>query len=129
MLIEITEISIPSDISEIKDFAFNGCNNLAHINIPGSVTAIEPMAFRGCSSLTTITIPNGVTNIGMYAFQKCSKLSSIYCQPTTPPVCGEDVFINNAANQVIYVPTASADAYKTAPIWSQYANAILGYQF
>lgn len=125
----IAHINIPDGITTIKHSTFSGCNNLANINIPGSVTAIEPMAFRGCSSLTTITIPNGVTNIGMYAFQKCSKLSSVYCQPTTPPVCGEDVFINNAANQVIYVPTASADAYKTAPIWSQYANAILDYQF
>ena len=71
---EVAEITIPSDISKIKDYTFNGCSSLTSITIPDSVTSIGSYAFNGCSSLTSITIGNSVTSIGDYAFCYCSSL-------------------------------------------------------
>ena len=76
-----------------------------------------------------------VTTIGDYAFLYCSGLTSVYCKATTPPtaVLSDDgywyTFDYNAYGQIIYVPTESVDAYKSATGWSSYADAIFGYEF
>ena len=74
---EIKDLVIPNDITEIKNYAFNGCSGLTSITIPNSVNEIGNMAFYGCTGLTSITIPNSVTSIGSYAFRDCSGLTSI----------------------------------------------------
>ncbi len=59
------------------------------------------------------------------AFADCSALKEVYCEPTTPPSGGFDMFDNNASGRKIYVPTASVDAYKAADGWKEYADAIV----
>ena len=148
----LTSITIPEGVTEIRAEAFSKCSSLASINIPNGVTLIGGSAFSKCSSLTSITIPEGVTEIGSEAFYKCSGLTSItipdsvtsigyyafygcsslaevYCKPTTPPAGGDNMFYNNASGRKIYVPTDSVEAYKTAEGWSEYADAIVGYDF
>ena len=39
------------------------------------------------------------------------------------------MFYNNAYGRKIYVPMESVDAYKSAEWWSEYADAIEGYNF
>ena len=74
---ELTDITIPSDITEIKKHAFHGCTSLKSVTIPDSVTSIGGSAFENCTSLTSVTIPNSVTEIGARAFQNCTSLTSI----------------------------------------------------
>ena len=100
----ITKLTIPSDITEIKNFAF-----------------------YGCTSLTSVTIPDSVTSIGQYAFYNCSSLTEVYCKPTTPPTAATDDYMPIGCT--IYVPTASVEVYKTADGWSVYADYIVGYDF
>ena len=57
--------------------AFYGCGNLTNITLPNNITSIENMAFLGCSSLMSITIPEGVTNMGDSIFSGCSSLQNI----------------------------------------------------
>jgi hypothetical protein len=75
---EMTRISIPSSITNIDYYAFEGCIGLTGVTIPDSVTSIGERAFYGCRGLTSITIPNGVTSIGNYAFDSCNSLSSVF---------------------------------------------------
>ena len=126
---ELSQISIPSGITEIKPYTFSRCRSLTSVTIPNSVTSIGESAFSYCSSLTSVTIPNSVTSIGRYAFYYCSSLTSVYCKPTTPPTGKNYMFDGNASDRKIYVPTASVDAYKVAEYWSGYARAIYGYDF
>jgi len=44
-------------VTEINDFAFQGCNSLTDVTIPSSVTSIGQYAFTGCNGLQSITIP------------------------------------------------------------------------
>ena len=74
---EVTNLTIPSDITSIKQYAFYNCKGLTSITIPDSVTSIRNEAFSDCSSLTSVTIPNSVTSIGVWAFNDCSCLTSI----------------------------------------------------
>ena len=74
---EATDIIIPSDITEIKNYAFYGCSSLTTITIPDSVTEIGQQAFSNCTSLTSVTIGKRVTSIGNFAFYYCTSLTSV----------------------------------------------------
>lgn len=50
---------------------------VTEISTPSNLTDIRSYTFYGCSGITSITIPNGVTSIGQGAFQSCSGVTSI----------------------------------------------------
>ena len=68
----VTELTIPSDITEIHSYIFCNCYSLTSVTIPDGVTQIGKGAFSGCSRLTSFTISNSVTEIKSYAFQSCT---------------------------------------------------------
>ena len=70
----VTKLTIPSDITEIKDYAFYNCESLTSVTIHDGVTKIGANAFNGCVGLTSVTIPNSVTEIGDRAFDRCNGL-------------------------------------------------------
>ena len=72
-----TELTLPTGITEIYQYAFVDCSALTSVTIPDSVTSIGESAFVGCSGLTSVTIGSGVTSIGQYAFSGCSGLTSV----------------------------------------------------
>lgn len=144
---EVTEITIPSDISQIKNNTFCGCKSLtsviipdsvtrigwdafamctslANITIPDGITVIEHSTFFGCTSLTNITIPDSVTSIKYGAFRGCTSLQEVNCKATTPPTGGSEMFDENASGRKIYVPIGSGEAYKAKEYWSDYADYI-----
>ena len=124
-----TEYTTPNSVTTIGDSAFRSCDSLTSVTIPDSVTTIGNYAFKYCDSLTSVTIGDSVTTIGYEAFYCCSKLKYVYSKPTTPPsIMGSDVFYGTNI-QVIYVPTGSVKAYKTANYWKNYADKIQGYDF
>ena len=129
----LTSVTIGDSVTKIGERTFSGCSSLTSITIPDSVTTIGDSAFVGCSSLTSITIPDSVTTIGWYAFYGCISLTSVYCKAITPPAAtlygGWEAFDNNASGRTIYVPMESVEAYKSASGWSDYADAIIGYNF
>ena len=74
---EITELTIPSDITTIKDYAFYNCSSLTSVTIPDSVTSIGSNAFSACGNLSNVTIGNSVETIGYKAFSSCGNLSNV----------------------------------------------------
>lgn len=66
---EITTVNFeePSNVQTIGNSAFSGCTGISQISIPSSVTQIGSGAFWGNSNLTTV-IFNGLTQIGVDAF-------------------------------------------------------------
>lgn len=73
----ITDISIPSSITNIAWGSFYSCANLTNITIPDNVTLLEGSAFRECSSLRDVTIGNGVMSISDLTFYACINLSDV----------------------------------------------------
>ena len=98
--------------------------------IPSDITEIKPYAFYSCKSLTSVTIPESVTAIGNYAFRGCSSLTSVYCKAVTPPTGAAYMFnwYSDAPNLKIYVPAASVSEYKKGT-WSNFKSLIVGYDF
>ena len=73
----VKAFTIPSSVTSIGVFAFDGCTSLQSITIPNSVTSIGDSAFDGCTSLQSITIPNSVASIGVGICASCTKLKQI----------------------------------------------------
>lgn len=80
---------IPSNITDIGNYAFVYCDSLKFIAIPNSVTTIGEAAFAECKSLESIIIPNSVTTLGYGAFIGCSSLSSITLPNSISSIDGE----------------------------------------
>ena len=74
---QLTEFTIPDNVTSIGKLAFSECTSLQSIAIPNSVTTIDEGAFYECTALSSITIPDGVTSIGKQAFSHCTSLTSI----------------------------------------------------
>ncbi len=73
---EVTEVSIPSSITAISDYAFYYCKSIRYITIPDSVTSIGSHAFAS-TYVGSIKIPDSVTYIGDYAFYDCYSLKTV----------------------------------------------------
>lgn len=123
----LKKVSILSNLSSITNYFCSNCFELQSITIPSSVTSIGNSAFFNNYSLKTLTIPSGVTNIAAQAFSTCYAMEEYHFLPTTPPtLANTNVFSNIQSGAVIYVPSASLEAYQTADVWSTYASYMQG---
>ena len=84
--------------------------------------------FRGHTALVNLTFGTKVDKIPAESFYDCNGLEEIHARPITPPVCtGGNVFKNvNKVTTYLYVPTASVDLYKAAPVWMDFYDNIRG---
>ena len=71
----ISQVIIPSGVTNIGAYAFAGYTSLTQATIAGSVESIGAYAFYECTGLSEITIPDSVTAIGSHAFYNCTKLA------------------------------------------------------
>ena len=97
--------------------------NLVSVEIGDCVTTIKTAALQRCTNLTNITIGSGITNMAAYAISYNYNTTSLTINATTPPII-DPSSLYSTNNCQIYVPNGSVDAYKSAPIWSQYASRI-----
>lgn len=82
---ELTEITIPSSITQINEYALSGASAITSITIPTSVTSIGYYAFSNCSAMQRIFIPRNVTKIESYSFNMWMKSAVIYCEVDSKP--------------------------------------------
>ena len=73
----LTSVTLGDGIKMIGPYTFIGCSNLTEVIIPTSVTNINEAAFRECRGLKTIVLPSGLVSIGTEAFRGCSAISSL----------------------------------------------------
>ena len=73
----LTSISLPDNVTSIGDHAFSRCSSLTSVRIPSNVASIKGGTFEGCSSLTSVRIPSNVASIEGGAFEGCSSLTSV----------------------------------------------------
>ena len=94
-----------------------------------TVFGAEIVENKYINGVGVILFDRPITKIGESAFERCSSLISVYCKAVTPPAGDFCMFNSNASGRKIYVPTESVEAYKSASYWSDYADAIVGYDF
>lgn len=76
---QLEEIIIPSAVETIGRGAFSSCKALKNVFIEeGGISIIKSSTFSGCSSLQEFRIPDGVTEIEDNAFTGCCSLKTLY---------------------------------------------------
>ena len=75
----LSQVDVPSFVSEIGQGAFRGCENLKECNFgwKSSLEKLGAFAFQDCSSLASISLPYGIKTIDEETFSGCSSLNSI----------------------------------------------------
>lgn len=73
--IHLTEIELPSTISEIKPYTFAYCG-FKFIEIHNFITSIGERAFSNCKNLKQIEMSENIERINNYAFANCTNLTS-----------------------------------------------------
>lgn len=125
----LNSIDIPEGETYISNYLFFGCTALKSIKLPDSIVSIDRYAFGNCYSLSSISLPHNIKWIDDFAFISCINISEIYVKGKTPPKLGEYAFHDTPALKVIYVPIETLEDYRTATIWSNYKDIIVGYDY
>ena len=116
----------------VNSTGFSGTliNNLT---IPSAITSVNDFAFDGCGSITAVTIHSGVTRLGYACFRDCPNLTKVTDNRATPQTLATDwvgclvgtddilqFYVPEGGTEYpIYVPSASVNAYKTAEGWKR----------
>jgi len=71
-----TSIAVAAGTKGIADYALNGAANLVNITFPTGLANIGNFAFQGCMGIAgSLTLPSGLVSIGNSAFYKCLGLT------------------------------------------------------
>lgn len=65
---DITSVTMPDSITEIKDYAFASCKKLSKVKLSENLKTVGTNAFFFCSSLESIEIPKSIEDLGIYTF-------------------------------------------------------------
>ena len=76
--INLTEIMLPSVMTQVETGAFAGCTGLKTVTLSRNLVRIGDQAFQGCTNLQgDLILPSKITSLGANAFDGCSKLNSV----------------------------------------------------
>ena len=118
---------INDTITTVGQQAFRGWENATSLTIANSVKIIHPQAFQYWYKLPNLILPSSVEEIWEEAFQDARLLTSITIFAVNPPILKNvNVFWvgNQKTTAKFYVPAESLSAYKSAEVWSEYADQI-----
>ena len=75
-----TSIQLAAWVTEIGDYAFEGCTTIETITLPAKtkLTTIGTYAFSGCTLLANLNLPESVTTVGGHAFDGCTSNFNYY---------------------------------------------------
>ena len=145
---QLSSITLPPKLPEIKGWAFLGCSALTSIDIPESVTSIGNSAFYGCDHLTslTLTLNHQLQTIDQWAFTNTSLqrftipasvtsmdnafdgTSAVVPQYVTAPWWEPIAITENTfpkrAEATLFVPEGQEDAYRNAPYWQDFGRIV-----
>ena len=102
----LTEISIPSNVNSIGNYAFSSCKNLASIKFSDGLTSIGGRAFRFCYSLKSIVIPDSVTTlVGWGTFEECYSLTDVVFGNGITEI-PQDMFFGCTSLKTVHIPVS-----------------------
>ena len=108
--VKITDLVIPADVTEIKQYAFYNNDAITNVVLHNGITSIGHESFAACGSFgspTSITIPESVSSIAASAFHMTNSLSAFYGKFATED--NRAIVINN---ELIAVAPAGLTSYR-----------------
>ena len=122
--IELTGITIGSNVSSIGNYAFMNCTDLTQVTLPNYVVNVGTQAFAGCTGLTQVILGSGVARLGAMAFAGCTSLTSVISKPATPPTMASSDCFDCYGTATLTVHPAAIDSYQAANYWKLFTNIV-----
>ena len=110
---DVKKVVVKGDVTNIGDWAFWGCGNLASVSLPDSVTRIGSYAFTGCANLPKLNFPKKLVTIENESFENCRKLTEIKL-PDNVTSIGGNAFANCRGLESITLPVSLISIGRTA---------------
>ena len=88
----LRDVVFQHNVITIGQYSFDYCRNLEHIQLPEGLLRLEGSAFHNCTSLQQIVIPASVQFIGDCVFDGCTSLERVVFAPTMTIELGEFIF-------------------------------------
>lgn len=101
----LTEVSLPSTLTDLQNAVFSGCTALTNVEIPAGIKSLSNSLFYGCTALLKVTLPAGLTEIGSGTFSDCASLTGIDI-PEGVETIGDEAFSACAAITGIVLPNS-----------------------
>ncbi len=99
----LTALTLTAGVTNIGDFAFQGCGNLKNVTILSPVTTMGIVVFGDCPSLTTVVIHGNVSSFGVNGFVFSSGLTGVYFTGNAPAQPDSSTFLGDTAATVYYL--------------------------
>lgn len=84
----ITDINIPSHITDIGIMAFSGCSSLINVTLNDNIQYLKDWTFQDCSSLKNINLEN-VIKFETGVFENCTNLTNVTLNNTLTEISGQ----------------------------------------
>jgi hypothetical protein len=117
----MTDPTQPSQLTNISDYAFANCANLAAFNYGSTLQTIGTAAFMNCTNLATIELGDALTDLGGMAFAFCSSLPRGYIPANVSNLAGNpyagldaDKIVLDASNKVFSLETYNGALHLTS---------------
>ncbi len=111
-----------SQLQTIGDWAFYNCHNLRSLVLPEGVTTIGDAAFYGCNYLTEITLPSTMQKLADNAFALCPRMQKMYVNALVPPTIDAKTFEDVDRATPVFVPRGTMERYQADTYWSEFFN-------
>lgn len=118
----LKEVVLPADLKRIGDYAFYNCENLSEIVIPKEASQLQSIgqyAFSTGSRIECITLPATVTDFDGHSLH--GDFKELHVRWETPPALKRS---GSKKNTILYVPVGTADLYRNAEYWNQFADVV-----
>lgn len=104
----VTDLVIPNDITEIKDYAFYGCSSITSLEIvEGSqIKELGLAAFAECYNLEKVILPDGLVSLSRAEFRSTTNLKQITI-PSSVEIIGDAVFFDSGIEKVDFEENSS----------------------
>ena len=108
-------------VTSIADFALQNCE-LSTLDLPTDISYIGSYAFQGCQNLVEVFMDKDVALIGSNPFKGCTSLQKVRITAVDPPSSLNDW--ENISNATLEVPPSSVSAYSSTAPWSSFSSTI-----
>ncbi len=119
----VENLIIPSNITTIKQYAFNYCGSIVSVSISDSVTRIEKEAFACCANLERIDFGTKVSYIGNRAFAG-GVYTNLILPDNVSSICDGAFSNDNLCNVTLGCGVSSIgnDAFKSSKLLNIYCR-------
>ena len=113
--VNLTEVTLPEGLVEIRDSAFRG-TGIESLRLPGTVKTLGSHAFRDCTALREVALNEGLKTLGSRVFAGCTALENLLL-PGSLSNMSTDIFQGCGMELTVY-PDSLGEKYA-----SEYAIA------